>query len=255
MIRKCGILDMGAANRYAEAVSLYTDDRHPDDDGPVRFRRETSVTGEQTIPIQFIGVWDTVGALGIPVRGLRSLTANKYRFHDVELSGSVRNASQALAIDERRAPFEAARWAFKPKPGQTIKQVWFCGAHSDVGGGYPPGEWGLSDLALSWMCDRAREAGLDINTALNAAYPMRPDPLGKLHNSKTGLYRLTAGNDRVIGLAARTDTQPDEDTIQTDPTQSLHSSVLQRWDANRSYRPKNLRDYFKLVNDPRGSQS
>ncbi|MGY0559281.1 phospholipase effector Tle1 domain-containing protein [Luteimonas sp. A277] len=97
-------------------MSLYGDDRHPDDDGPARFRRDCSVTGDETIPIQFIGVWDTVGALGIPVRGLRSLTAHKYRFHDVELSGSVRNAAHALAIDERRAPFEAARWAFKPKP-------------------------------------------------------------------------------------------------------------------------------------------
>jgi len=92
MVRKCGILHMDAADRYREAVSLYTDDRHPDDEGPVRFRRESSVMGEQPTPIQFIGVWDTVGALGIPVRGLRSLTAHKYRFHDVELSGSVRFA-------------------------------------------------------------------------------------------------------------------------------------------------------------------
>ena len=254
MVRKCGILHMDAADRYGAAVSLYADERHPDDEGPVRFRRESSVLGEAPTPIQFIGVWDTVGALGIPVRGLRSLTAHKYRFHDVELSGSVRNACQALAIDERRAPFEAARWAFKPKAGQVIKQVWFCGAHSDVGGGYPPGEWGLSDIALSWMCDRAREAGLEVDTALGTAYPMRPDPLGKLHNSKTGLYRLTAGNDRVIGKAARTDEQPDEDTTAIDPTQSVHASVLQRWDQDPSYRPRNLRDYFKLVNDPRAGQ-
>ena len=254
MVRKCGILCMDAADRYSEAVSLYGDERHPDDDVPMRFRRECSVATDKPIPIQFIGVWDTVGALGIPVRGLRSLTAHKYRFHDVELSGSVLNACQALAIDERRAPFEAARWAFKPKDGQVIKQAWFCGAHSDVGGGYPSGEWGLSDIALSWMCDRARDAGLEVDTALDSAYPMRPDPRGKLHNSKTGMYRLTAGNDRVIGLAARTDAQPDEDTTQIDPTQSVHPSVEQRWDDDPDYRPKNLRAWFKLVNDPRAAQ-
>ena len=135
-----------------------------------------------------------------------------------------------------------------------IKQAWFCGAHSDVGGGYPSGEWGLSDIALSWMCDRARDAGLEVDTALDSAYPMRPDPRGKLHNSKTGMYRLTAGNDRVIGLAARTDAQPDEDTTQIDPTQSVHPSVEQRWDDDPGYRPKNLRAWFKLVNDPRAAQ-
>ena len=163
---------------------------------------------------------------------------------EVELlsKGVVENLANKLtgmqAIDERRAPFEAARWTFKPKPGQVIRQVWFCGAHSDVGGGYPPGEWGLSDIALSWMCDRAREAGLEVDTRLDTAYPMRPDPHGILHNSKTGLYRLTAGNDRVIGKAADTKSQPDEDTPQVDPTQSVHASVLQRWDEDPDDEPR-----------------
>jgi len=253
MVRKCGILRLRHAMRYREALDLYCGDVHPDDDKAKAFRSECSVTEDREIPIRFIGVWDTVGALGIPVRGLRSLTADKYRFHDVELSGTVQQACQALAIDERRAPFEAARWAYKPKPGQTIEQVWFCGVHSDIGGGYPLEESGLSDIALRWMRDRAAFAGLGIDPDVDASYPPWPDPMMALHNSKKGLYRFTPGTDRVIGMAAENDEQPDGKTTRIDPTQSLHPSVLTRWDRDPRYRPANLRDYFRLIGDPRGS--
>ena len=70
----------------------------------------------------------------------------------------VENAYHALAIDERRTPFEPTLWMHKPKPGQTIEQVWFCGVHSDVGGGYP--ERGLSDITLDWMIGKAKGVGL-----------------------------------------------------------------------------------------------
>lgn len=253
MVRKCGILRLRYAPRYHEALQLYCDETHPDDDRARRFRSECSVTQGREIPIRFIGVWDTVGALGIPVRGLRAITADKYRFHDVELSGTVRQACQALAIDERRAPFEAARWAFNPKPGQTIEQAWFCGVHSDVGGGYPLEESGLSNIALHWMRDRAVAAGLEIDADVDAAYPPRADPMAALHNSKKGLYRLTPGSDRAIGLAAQAREQPDGSSGKLDPTQSLHPSVLTRWDGDPGYRPDNLRAYFKLVGDPRAN--
>ena len=87
-----------------------------------------------------------VGSLGIPLRGLRSLTRTKYQFNDTELSGSVQNAFHALAIDERRAPFVPTLWLDRPKPVKTVEQVWFTGVHSDVWGGYP--QTGLSDISL-----------------------------------------------------------------------------------------------------------
>ncbi|HRN61870.1 MAG TPA: DUF2235 domain-containing protein [Luteimonas sp.] len=253
MVRKCGILRLRYAPRYHEAVQLYCNDIHPDEDHARKFRSECSVTGMREIPIRFIGVWDTVGSLGIPVRGLRSLTADKYRFHDVELSGTVQHACQALAIDERRAPFEAARWAYQPKPGQTIEQVWFCGVHSDIGGGYPLAESGLSNIALQWMRERAVSAGLEIDPDVDAAYPPHTDPMAVLHNSKKGLYRVTPGIDRAIGLAAQSTQQPGAGSSTRDPTQSLHPSVLTRWDRDPGYRPANLRDYFRLIGDPRAA--
>jgi len=256
MVRKCGILHRRASDRYHEATAIYCDPHHPDADIPKNFRRAHSIAGDGSIPIRMIGVWDTVGALGIPVRGLRWLTADTYRFHDVELSGSVERAYQALAIDERRAPFEAARWTYKPKNGQVVEQVWFCGVHSDIGGGYPrerqPGL--LSDFTLTWMRDKAIAGGLAIDPEADAAFPPQADHRGRLHNSKTGLYRLTPGIDRVIGLAAEEKAQPDEKSTLADPSQHLHESVYKRWDDDPEYRPKNLRAYFARVGDPRAAQ-
>jgi uncharacterized protein (DUF2235 family) len=239
MIRKCGILKRSSAREYKAAVDLYRNGEHPDDPGPTAFRALHSIAGTGTIEIRFIGVWDTVGALGIPLRGLRWLTRRDYQFHDTELSGSVKFAYHALAADEHRAPFAPTLWKYKPKDGQTVEQVWFCGAHSDVGGGYA--ERGLSDIALQWMLGKAHATGLALDGGAIAAYPLHPDPRGKLHNSKTGLYWFTSGLDRQIGVAEHG----------LDPTQSLHESVRQRWDTDSSYRPKSLVAYFKLVHDPR----
>lgn len=255
MVRKCGILRRGATHRYREVIQLYGDPQHPDDPMPTDFRRQTSVVGENAIPIRMIGVWDTVGALGIPVHGLRWLTADQYRFHDVQLSGSVQLACQALAIDERREAFEAARWAYKEKEGQTVEQVWFCGAHSDVGGGYPrDGDSLYSDMSLAWMRDKARSAGLSIDPEADAKYELHPDHRARLHNSRTGIYRLSPGIDRVIGLAAEDKSQPDKNSTRFDPTQSLHESVYRRWDEDPTYRPGNLRTFLARAGDPRAAK-
>jgi len=90
-------------------------------------------------PIRFIGVWDTVGALGIPLSGLRLVNVlnRRWQFHDTQLSSTVQSAFHALAIDEKRGSFEPAVW--KPSSaaaGQQREQVWFAGDHCDVGGGH-----------------------------------------------------------------------------------------------------------------------
>jgi uncharacterized protein (DUF2235 family) len=251
MVRKCGVLARTSVSKYRQAIELYCSEHPPTDEAPRAFRREHCLVGDEIIPVHFLGVWDTVGSLGIPLRGLRWMTKRKYQFHDVELSGSVRNAFQALAIDERRGPFEAARWTPKAKPEQTIEQVWFCGAHSDVGGGYL--ESGLSDISLQWMLERATRCGLVLDPEVDRRYPLAPDIDQAPHDSKDGLYRVTPGIDRSIGTAAASREQPDEEATREDPTQSLHPTVLQRWDRHPDYRPKNLREYFERVRDPRAS--
>jgi uncharacterized protein (DUF2235 family) len=250
MIRKCGILARASVGRYVEALALYRDpDTHPDDPRPVTFREQHSLCRGEGIPITFLGVWDTVGALGIPIRGLRWLTRREHQFHDAELSGSVRRACQALAIDERRGPFEPSLWSYVPKQDQTVEQVWFPGVHSDVGGGYA--EVDLSDIALDWMIGKARAAGLAFGDGLWSANPLAPKPAGVLHDSKRGLYRLSPGQDRPIGLVPPGPGGSVDAATPLDPRQSLHASVRERWDADARYRPPALREYFRRTGDAR----
>ncbi|MFP5247850.1 MAG: DUF2235 domain-containing protein, partial [Thermoanaerobaculia bacterium] len=92
MIRKCGILKREHADRYKPALDLYHSDEHPDDPKPMQFREQNSIAGKEEIPIRFIGVWDTVGALGIPVRGIAALQKDKFEFHDTQLTKIVKFA-------------------------------------------------------------------------------------------------------------------------------------------------------------------
>ncbi|KAE8224544.1 hypothetical protein CF319_g2569 [Tilletia indica] len=103
-------------------------------------------------PIKAIGVFDTVGALGIPGAFNVPIVRRQYEFFDTDLSGNVSNAYQALALNENRADFRPTLWtvrADEKQPHQVVKQVWFKGSHPDVGGGFY--EHGLSDVTLAWM--------------------------------------------------------------------------------------------------------
>ena len=101
------------------------------------------------IKIKFVGVWDTVGALGIPLESFGEFNKEAFEFHDTELSDIVENGIHAIAVDENREPYKVTLWTPKEKLKQTIEQRWFIGAHADVGGGYP--SRALSDVTLRWM--------------------------------------------------------------------------------------------------------
>ena len=243
MIRKCGILNRASVAQYVPAKQLYHSTVHPDDAQAAAFRAEHSCGGADPIAIRFIGVWDTVGALGIPLSGLRSLTRRDDDFHDTELSGTVAFGYHALAIDEHRGPFVPTLWMEKPKPNQVVEQTWFPGVHSDVGGGYP--ESALPDVALEWMIGKAKGAGLAMDEDFLHQYPLHPDPLGTLHDSRSFLYKFTKSVDRPIAT---------EDASGNPTTQRVHESVLTRWDRDPSYRPKNVRDWLARRADPRAGR-
>jgi uncharacterized protein (DUF2235 family) len=117
--------------------------------------------------ITMIGVWDTVGALGIPAifGGIDPLC---YGFLDTTLHPDVKHAYHAVSIDERRREFPATLWSGPPAPGQVIEQIYFTGVHCDVGGGYP--ETGLSDITLSWMMSKAKALGVDFDPVVYQQY-------------------------------------------------------------------------------------
>lgn len=116
--------------------------------------------------IQVIGVWDTVGSLGIPAI-FGKVDESKYSFLNTSLHPCVKNAFHCLALDEKRAQFPATLWDEPAAPGQTLEQVWFSGCHGDVGGGTPQGgpvDSGtrLCDITMGWMLGKAQQCGLDI---------------------------------------------------------------------------------------------
>ncbi len=106
------------------------------------------------IKVEAVAVWDTVGSLGIPnislfaKLGLPHSTI-EYKFFDTNLSGIINHAFQALALDERRSPFKAAVWERTDRHQTTVdlRQCWFPGAHSNVGGGYDDQE--IANITLA----------------------------------------------------------------------------------------------------------
>jgi Uncharacterized alpha/beta hydrolase domain (DUF2235) len=116
---------------------------------------------DKKLIIKCVGVWDTVGSYGVPAGlGLgalaRKFTSWTRGFHDNEIGDYIEYGLHAMAIDEERRAFPATSWVTsKPEDRPGVEQVWFAGAHSNVGGGYK--ESGLSDLALLWMIARVAE--------------------------------------------------------------------------------------------------
>jgi uncharacterized protein (DUF2235 family) len=176
--------------------------------------------------IRMVGVWDTVGSLGIP-SAIGEIDPILYGFLDTGLHPDVLNAYHALAIDERRVEFPATLWTSQPAPGQTIEQVWFCGVHGDVGGGEPDdvaGVTALSDITLSWIMNKAIALGLKVDPKVQLQYPSPGDPkfaLDALHES----WNIFCGFPKRRAIDRKT---------------SISNSVLIRCQHDNSYRPSNL---------------
>jgi len=222
MIRKCGLLrrDAGGTIDGGTIVDAYAFYRNagikPGDAQAIAWRAEHSAETD----IHFIGVWETVGALGIPHTAAWFPFARvRYEFHDTELSRIVKHAYQALALDEHRASLAPTKWTRDPatlapgescldkKAGQVeVEQRWFVGSHTDVGGGYrhdgaSRGPDLLPDLTLSWLQGKAMAAGLGCTEHFlpppGAALGVPRRSYGEFMH---GFYRLfSPAYDRVIG--------------------------------------------------------
>ncbi len=142
--------------------------------------------------VKFLGCFDTVAALGLPFKPasvvLDGLPFFRHSFHNYTLSETVENAYHALAIDDVRLIFHPVLWK-QCNENQTMRQVWFAGMHTDVGGGYEEKE--LSDIPLQWMVKKATDAGLLIYKGHRVSINGKAD--GEMHDSRgtfiTKLYR------------------------------------------------------------------
>jgi uncharacterized protein (DUF2235 family) len=175
--------------------------------------------------IQFLGVWDTVAALGIPLKGVNVLLEQvpglQHKYQNLSMSQSVKHGRHALAIDDERKTFHPLLWDAEVEHDQTVEQVWFCGMHTDVGGGYP--EQGLSDIPLEWIKNEAEKKGL--LTFKTSRLGTNPNPNGKMHDSRgSKLARLYKRKVRTWDAARK-----DEPVV--------HSSVYERQEKDTDYKP------------------
>ncbi len=230
LIRNSGILKRENIELIPRAYSLYQSrkpEHQPREVEATLFRR-TFAVAEMT-KIKFIGVWDTVGALGNPLF-LNGVVSRKNGFHDTDLSTRIENAFHALAIEEKRKNFQATLWHQQKGCGnQVLEQMWFPGTHGDVGGGYI--DSGLSDITLSWMLEKAQGCHLKFDLI-----PVNPDAMAAKHESYTGFYKLLPPYFRPMGQVIQGKGNTNE---------SVYPSVIERFRKDPTFRPKNLVDYFK----------
>ena len=213
LIRKCGIVTRDRLDKVEEAFAFYKDNSesaHPDGEMAQQFRLENSqdtlmkpedrtyrqglgvppaLTSQPLFTIRYLGVWDTVGALGMPKYLLLEhifRTAAKYQFHDPSLSSIVEAARHAVAIDEDRLSFEPALWdnvsTLNKIEGRSgnYQQLWFPGDHGSVGGG---GDiTGLSASPLVWIMEGAKRRGLAFDRGALKAYTAQRDDFAPLRN-------------------------------------------------------------------------
>lgn len=146
----------------------------------------TEQYGMADVSIRMVGVWDTVGSLGIPGLVFSLFDQKRYGFLDTTLHSCVQKAYHAACIDERRAQFMPTLWtnddgSVRANDNQ-VEQVWFPGVHCDVGGGYAEAQ--LSGITLSWMMKKAMACGLTFSDAAMKEFlnPAPGDVAGPQHD-------------------------------------------------------------------------
>lgn len=159
------------------------------------------------VKIRFIGVYDTVGALGVPLSLATRVNEPIVGFHDTALSDTVEHAVQALAVDEKRGPYVPTLWTQAAgaalAAGQTVLQVWFPGVHSDIGGGYK--DKGLGDVTWDFMMRQAARRGLVIDPNQSTppvelvAVPAQHDSFDDKWRALSARLEILPENVRAIG--------------------------------------------------------
>jgi uncharacterized protein (DUF2235 family) len=148
---------------------------------------ETKVSVYNHVKIEFLGVWDTVSAIGAPTVELRRLVNAIYplTFSELTVGPGVRKACHAISIDDERLTFYPELWNEQDGKDERVLQVWFAGVHSNVGGGYS--KHGMSLVTLDWMMGEAKAHGLRFLDSDIGYVRTRHDPHDKLYNSRASL--------------------------------------------------------------------
>ena len=254
---------------------------HASADGKPAFLDEawhfSQVAGGYHIPIEFIGVWDTVNSVIVPRQDQFLLDLQTLVY--TRTNPSVKKFRQAMSIDERRRMFRLNRWVdpqkYRPDRfdastavDQDIRQVWFAGVHGDVGGSYPETESGLSKFPLLWMIEQAVAAGLRVDQSMvnhlgwgqprsHAYVYVAPSPTAELHVSLEGAWRIIEWLPKQVKWRewpARKSFLgwylPLGEPRPIPEGAIIHRSVIDRRDKASSYQPINLPATYAIEEGP-----
>jgi uncharacterized protein (DUF2235 family) len=275
LLGSVGLLKRQSLPHLPTAWAYYRNFRTRSPDDFLKRNAKKEIATHKDVQVDFLGVWDTVGALGIPVGILGEISGTIHGFHDTTPSRIVRHGVQALAIDEYRDEFVPTLWTGDVPANAKIEQVWFAGSHADVGGGFSDRE--LADIPLLWMIDRAKSAGLKVDETTPGLLPQAQtiNVLGPTHDSRQGWSvkdRLTPTIRSVCGTAANVEIwerlyRPLGQNGKPLKTinEMLHWSVAERYGKQAltspddkvktrkksTYRPRNLVPLFDAGNAPR----
>jgi uncharacterized protein (DUF2235 family) len=205
-------------------------------DAAREFRKR--VAFDMDVKIRFLGVWDTVDAVGLPfwIGDFINLTLYRFKFTDLRLTPIVERACQALAIDDERESFQPLLWEQEPEDAARIEQVWFAGGHSNVCGGTP--RQGMSLVALDWIMAYAERAGLRFNPIARRRISEHVNVDDKLYDPRAGLGSFYRWKIRDIARLCARHRVPVK----------VHLSVLERIaHATDDYAPGNIPGNAEVV--------
>jgi uncharacterized protein (DUF2235 family) len=206
---------------------------------------------EQVFPtISFVGVWDTVDAYGMPMDGLK-VAIDKLiwpmTFADRKFSPYVERACHALALDDERATFRPVLWTESDTEHKRLLQIWFAGAHANIGGGYP--DDGLAYVSLHWMMDEAEASGLRLNAADRSRVKDRADPHGVQYDSRSGIAGYYRYKPRMVDDLCK---DRRHGVLVVKP--KVHASVMERIaEARAAYAPIGFPNISYVVFGPTGT--
>jgi uncharacterized protein (DUF2235 family) len=262
LIARCGILKPNAPLSFEQVFERY---RKGDAVRPIYRLRYLRDTGEKFYDfeekglldhawydrnlIKMVGVWDTVGSIGIPLGNIKGISRRTLRFHNTNLSTVVQHAYQALAMDEHRKPYWAMLWTrFIPHQADRleadldrnrhVEQRWFSGAHANVGGGY--GSDMLPQRPLAWMQEKASQCGLGFRSRVEVDdEDLRMAPRDSYREFLLGCWRILTLGHRYVRWVQSAPVKKKTGMVET-VNERIDLSVLRRCQLHEAYRPAGL---------------
>ncbi len=277
VIARCGLLKPDAPMTFLQLYERYQKGdavrpiyrlKYLEKKGGTDFDAEEKILLQHTYYgrnfIKLVGVWDTVGSIGVPFGNIPGISRRTLRFHNTHLSKIVQHSYQALALDEYRQPYWAILWTdFVPDhpdaaeapqvDNRFVEQRWFAGAHANVGGGYPNDL--LPQRPLAWLQEKARAAGLGFRSQIIVTDDdLQMPPHDSYAEFMGGLWKILSLGKRyvrwVMSDPVRKNTRPlgsrnsEAGWVHT-VNERIDLSVFRRCQLHADYRPAGLREWAK----------